>query len=71
MSREPTEEELAAFQAALLALLDQRLPVEQTLARLRTDAAFRPFAAYVGRFDGRMVEVAGQLVAKWGRRRGG
>lgn len=65
---EPTGEELAAFQSALLELLEEGLPLESVLERLRTDAAFGPFAEYVRQFDPRMVEVAGQLMAKWGRR---
>jgi hypothetical protein len=67
---EPTIEELAAFQSALLELLDERLPLERVLERLRTDEAFRPFAEYVRRFEPRMVEVAVLLVKKWGRRHG-
>jgi len=67
---EPTVEQLAAFQSALFELLDEGLPPERVLERLRSDAAFAPFAEYVRRFEPRMVEVAALLVAKWGRRHG-
>ena len=66
---EASTSELAAFQTALLSLLDEGLPAEETLRRLRADDAFAPFAEYVSRFDARMVAVAVALMAKWGRRR--
>jgi hypothetical protein len=67
---EASVEELAAFQSALFELLDEGLPLEGVVERLRSDAAFGPFADYVRRFEPRMVEVAALLVAKWGRRQG-
>ena len=59
---------LDEFQAALLELLDQPLAVDEILARLRTDEAFAPYREYVETFEPRMVEVAAELVKKWGRR---
>ena len=64
----PHDARLAAFQAALLELLAQGLSPEEVIARLRSDAAFAPFADYVETFEPRMVEVAAALVKKWGRR---
>jgi hypothetical protein len=63
----PQDERLSAFQAALLELLSQPLSPDELIARLRTDAAFAPFADYIETFEPRMVEVAAALVKKWGR----
>ena len=59
---------LDEFQAALLELLDQPLAPDEILARLKTDEAFVPSREYVETFEPRMVEVAAELVKKWGRR---
>lgn len=64
------DDSLAAFQAALLELLDEQLSTDEILRRLKTDAAFRPFQAYIASFEPRMVEVAAELVKKWSVRRG-
>jgi hypothetical protein len=64
----PPTDELAAYQAALLALLAQDLPPEAMQLRLREDAAFAGFQAYVQGFEPRMLAVAVELVKKWGRR---
>ena len=61
-------EALAAFQDALLDLLDQGLPVEAVRERLREDPAFAAFRDYAAAIEPRMLEVAGELVRKWGRR---
>jgi hypothetical protein len=62
-----TDHDLAAFQAALLDLLYQPLTPQEILARLKTDAAFKPYASYVEKMDVRSVEVAAHLVKKWGK----
>lgn len=64
------DDSLAAFQAALLELLDERLATDEMLRRLKTDAAFQPFQEYIASFQPRMVEVAAELVKKWSVRRG-
>lgn len=61
-----TDDALAAFQAALLELLAQDLPVEEVMRRLRHDPAFERFRDYVDSFEPRMIEVAAGLVKKWG-----
>ena len=61
------DEPLAAFQAALLELLHQDLPAAEILRRLQSEAVFEPFRSYLATFDLRAVEVAGELVQKWGR----
>ena len=67
--RQPDEDAgLAAFQAALLDLLDQRVGSEELLRRLRTDPRMAPYRAYLDTFEPRMVEVATALLAKWGVR---
>ena len=60
-----TDDALAAFQAALVALLAQDLPVEEVQRRLRHDPAFERFRDYVDSFEPRMIEVAAGLVKKW------
>jgi len=64
----PPDDLLAAFQDALLDLLDQGLPVEAVRERLREDPAFAAFRDYAAAIEPRMLEVAGELVRKWGRR---
>ena len=60
-------DDLAAFQAALLALLAEDLPAETLLHRLREDAAFAGYREYVEGFEPRMLAVAAELVKKWGK----
>ena len=43
----------------------------QIINRLQRDPQLAEFADYVATFEPRMVEVAIELVAKWGRREGG
>ncbi|MBA4064165.1 MAG: hypothetical protein C0501_10715 [Isosphaera sp.] len=66
----PDDDDLAAFQAALLDLLDRNLPAEELRRRLRDDPAFAAFRGYVETFEPRMLAVAADLVKKWGRRSG-
>ncbi|MDI1476419.1 hypothetical protein [Polyangium sp. y55x31] len=61
--------ELAAYQAALLELLEQGLDAAELSARAREDPALAPFREYIDRFDPRCVEIATVLVKAWGRRR--
>lgn len=64
----PSPEALADFQNALLELLDRKLPTEHILATLRDDPAFAAFRDYATAMEPRMLEVAVELVRKWGRR---
>jgi hypothetical protein len=61
-------EEVALFQAALLDLFAQNLPLQTVQQRLNEDEAFVPFRDYVQSFEPRMLEVAMLLVGKWGKR---
>lgn len=65
----PSSEELAEFQDALLVLLGQALPAELIRAKLREDPAFAAFRDYAAALEPRMLEVAVELVKKWGRPR--
>jgi hypothetical protein len=62
------DEKLAHFQAVLLDVLAEPLAAEEILARLRGDETIREFHAYIAGFEPRMVEVAAELVKKWGAR---
>lgn len=62
-------ESLARFQSSLLDLLDLGLPPDMVIARLKEDPALESFHEYIDGFEPRMVEVAQELVKKWGRRR--
>jgi hypothetical protein len=62
------DKSLADFQAALLDLLVQPLPAEIMHERLRTAPEFQEYQAYIADFEPRMIEVAAELVKKWGRR---
>jgi hypothetical protein len=62
------ETELATFQASLLEILSvESEPAEvlKMLERLPMDSAM---AEYIATFDPRMVQVAADLVKRWGRR---
>ena len=67
----PDDPTLARFQATLLDLLSRGLPPAEIVDRLRADSELAPYADYVATFEPRMIEVAVELVAKWGRREGG
>jgi hypothetical protein len=68
----PTDDlTLDRFQTALLELLAEPLGVDEILGRLANDPAFAPYADYVAGFEPRMVEVAAELVKRWGRLRPG
>ena len=60
---------LEDLQAAMLSALSEGGSPESLRARLLADPRCRPFRAWVGEFDADMLEVAAQLVSKWGRRR--
>ena len=64
----PEFADIEVFQAALLELLAEDLPPETIRARLAQDAVFAPFREYVQGFEPRMLEVAAELVKKWGKR---
>ncbi len=63
-----TDQDLANYQIALLEYLDKGESAEDVLERLKSDPVFTPYLDYIGTFDLRMVEVASELVRKWGRR---
>jgi hypothetical protein len=62
-----SEEELANFQAALLELLDTQQDLKDMRSQLQQNPAFAPFQEYINTFDDKMLEVAAELVKKWGR----
>ena len=64
-----TDKDLADYQAALLEYLEKGKSAEDILTRLRSDPAFTPYAEYIDTFELRMLEVASELVRKWGRRK--
>jgi len=65
----PSPDALADFQNALVELLAEGLPTELICVKLRDDPAFAEFRDYVTALDPRMLEVAVELVQKWGRPR--
>lgn len=67
----PDDPALARFQAKLLDLLSKGQQPQQIVDQLNSDQELAEFADYVATFEPRMVEVAIELVAKWGRREGG
>lgn len=60
--------DLADYQEALLELLFKSESAEEILFHLRHEAVFAPFADYIETFEPRMLEVAMQLVKKWGEK---
>jgi hypothetical protein len=67
----PDDVSLAHFQATLLDLLDRGSSPQEIVRELQGDPRLSDYAAYVATFEPRMVEVAIELIAKWGRRDGG
>jgi hypothetical protein len=62
---------LAHFQTKLLDLLDRVEDPQAIVRELQSDPRIAEYAAYIATFEPRMVEVAVELIAKWGRRDGG
>jgi hypothetical protein len=62
------QDKSAAFQAALLTLLDQKMSPQEMMRTLSTDPQFEVFRQYVQSFDLDMIEVASVLVKKWGQK---
>ena len=60
--------QLASYQRALLAILSSGASTEEIQERLRSEPEFRPFQKYVESFEPRMIEVAVELIGKWGCR---
>jgi hypothetical protein len=67
-----THQDLLAFQVALLEALDSHHPTDyptsEILSRLKADPQLASFETYLNTFENRMVEVAAELVKKWGQR---
>lgn len=64
----PPGSELAALQAALLDRLDRHDGTGDILASLRSIETREQYRVWIDSFDPDMVELAAQLVQKWGRR---
>ncbi|MBD1867409.1 hypothetical protein H6F88_27280 [Oculatella sp. FACHB-28] len=67
-----THQDLLAFQVALLEALNAHYPIDhptnEILSRLKADPQLASFEVYLNTFEDRMVEVAAELVKKWGQR---
>jgi hypothetical protein len=63
-------EELAAFQAGLLAILATADSAADALRALGQDPRCLPFADYVATFEPAFVDAALELVRRYGRRAG-
>lgn len=73
LSRNPAEipesqSLIAEFQSSLLELLDRSERPEDVIRALRADRRFAELSEYIDSFEPRMVEVAQELVSKWGKR---
>lgn len=62
----PQPDTLAHFQSRLLEELWQGRGAEETRAALLGDVTLAPFHAYIGAMEPAMLEVAVDLVRKWG-----
>ena len=61
---------LDRFQVRLLEILSRPIPARKMLSLMKRDPDLKEFHDYIDTFELRMVEVAGELVKKWGRREG-
>lgn len=68
MINPPQHPPLAEFQAVMLELLDDNLAPQEIVARLQADPRLADYHDYIATFEPRMVEVAAELIKKWGRR---
>ncbi len=59
---------LEAFQQALLTILAEEKDPEAVFQALRDHPALAPYRDYVEQWEPRLLEVAAQLVRRWGRR---
>lgn len=64
----PSLAELESFQAILLDALATGESAEAVRARLLAMPALAAYHAYIASFDPRMIDVARELVNKWGRK---
>ena len=67
-SSPPSLADLERFQAILLDALATGESAEAVRVRLLESPDLAPFQAYVAAFDPRMIDVARELVKKWGRK---
>jgi len=62
----PQPDTLAHFQSRLLEELWAGRGAEETRAALLADSALAPFHAYISAMEPAMLDVAADLVRKWG-----
>ncbi len=58
---------LALYQERLLAWLNSEMSSEHIIARLKDDSNLSIYREYISTFEPRMVDVAKQLVQRWGK----
>ncbi len=58
---------LALYQERLLDLLNSELSAKQIIDLLQDDSSLSIYREYIGTFEPRMVDVAKQLVKRWGK----
>lgn len=63
----PDVETYSYFQDRLLQLLWEMETPARVRAALLADAKLEPFRDYIEQMEDRMIEVAAELVHKWGR----
>lgn len=66
----PELDEIARFQEAMFDILDRNLTPEAAREVLRADPRSAQYAAMIEGWDVHMIEVAQQLLKRWGVRRG-
>jgi hypothetical protein len=62
-----TEQEIAAYQEALLESLYKSKTVEEVLMQLKNDSRFKIFSGYMDEIEVEYLEVAIELTKKWAR----
>jgi hypothetical protein len=58
--------DIACFQERLMRLLRDGLPPEEIRAALLADKELAGFRDYINAMEPRMLEVANELIVKWG-----
>lgn len=60
---------LKEFQDLLVTILEQEENPDEVISKLLSDKRFEQLKPYIEAFDSDMIEVAQELVRKWGRKK--
>lgn len=68
MDSEAKATNLKEYQDLLFLLLEQEKDMQKIKSRLKSDSRFQSLEDYIEAMDPEMLEVAKELLSKWGKR---